>query len=58
MTNQTGMIGNFLVDGATIGGMLQKLTNKVELGDLETSPRATVDEGYLKHTAQPLGSLR
>ncbi|TKF21603.1 HTH-type transcriptional regulator MalT [Vibrio genomosp. F6] len=35
MTNQTGMIGNFLVDGATIGHLLEKLSNKLELGDLE-----------------------
>ncbi|MBW3695427.1 HTH-type transcriptional regulator MalT [Vibrio sp. T187] len=35
MTNQTGMVGNFLVDGATIGHLLEKLSNKTELGDLE-----------------------
>ncbi|MGF1753800.1 HTH-type transcriptional regulator MalT [Vibrio makurazakiensis] len=35
MTNQTGMVGNFLVDGATIGHLLEKLSNKLELGDLE-----------------------
>lgn len=35
MTTQTGMIGNFLIDGATIGHLLEKLSNKLELGDLE-----------------------
>ncbi len=35
LTNQTGMIGNFLVDGATIGHLLEKLVSKSELGDLE-----------------------
>ena len=42
MTNQTGMIGNFLIDGATIGHLLEKLTSKAGLGDLE------------KHRAQQL----
>lgn len=35
MTNQTGMVGNFLTDGATIGGLLEKLSLRHELGDLE-----------------------
>ncbi|MFC5080523.1 HTH-type transcriptional regulator MalT [Vibrio thalassae] len=35
LTNQTGMIGNFLVDGATIGHLLEKLVSRSELGDLE-----------------------
>ncbi|EED28550.1 transcriptional regulator, LuxR family protein [Vibrio sp. 16] len=35
LTNQTGMLGNFLVDGAKIGHILEKLNNKNELGDLE-----------------------
>ncbi|MFA0438321.1 transcriptional regulator MalT [Vibrio sp. 10N.286.49.C2] len=35
LTNQTGMIGNFLVDGATIGHLLEKLASRSELGDLE-----------------------
>ncbi|WP_039463852.1 LuxR C-terminal-related transcriptional regulator, partial [Vibrio navarrensis] len=35
LTNQTGMVGNFLIDGATIGNLLEKLTNRHELGDLE-----------------------
>ncbi|MFZ3465659.1 HTH-type transcriptional regulator MalT [Vibrio harveyi] len=35
MTNQTGMVGNFLIDGATIGGLLEKLSLRHELGDLE-----------------------
>ncbi len=35
MTNQTGMLGNFLVDGAKIGHILDKLNTKNELGDLE-----------------------
>ncbi len=35
LTNQTGMIGNFLIDGATIGHLLEKLVSKSELGDLE-----------------------
>ncbi|MGR5351457.1 HTH-type transcriptional regulator MalT [Vibrio sp. DNB22_19_2] len=35
MTNQTGMIGNFLIDGAIIGGLLEKLSLRHELGDLE-----------------------
>ncbi|MGY3572234.1 HTH-type transcriptional regulator MalT [Vibrio paucivorans] len=35
MTNQTGILGNFLVDGGKIGHLLEKLTNKSELGDLE-----------------------
>ncbi|WED24902.1 HTH-type transcriptional regulator MalT [Vibrio sp. JC009] len=42
MTNQTGMIGNFLVDGASIEPLLKKLTGKTSLGDLE------------KHRAQQL----
>lgn len=35
MTNQTGMVGNFLVDGASIGHLLERLSTKPELGDLE-----------------------
>ncbi|NOI79496.1 HTH-type transcriptional regulator MalT [Vibrio tubiashii] len=35
LTNQTGMLGNFLVDGAKIGHILEKLNQKSELGDLE-----------------------
>ncbi|PMH43133.1 transcriptional regulator MalT [Vibrio sp. 10N.286.49.B3] len=35
LTNQTGMVGNFLIDGASIGHLLERITNKVELGDLE-----------------------
>ncbi len=35
LTNQTGMIGNFLVDGHKIGHLLEKLVHRVELGDLE-----------------------
>ena len=35
LTNQTGMLGNFLVDGAKIGPVLEKLNHKNELGDLE-----------------------
>lgn len=35
LTNQTGMLGNFLVDGAKIGHILNKLNTKQELGDLE-----------------------
>lgn len=35
LTNQTGMLGNFLVDGAKIGPALEKLNHKNELGDLE-----------------------
>ncbi|MDG3085859.1 HTH-type transcriptional regulator MalT [Vibrio hannami] len=42
MTNQTGMIGNFLIDGSSIEHLLQKLMNKATLGDLE------------KHRAQQL----
>jgi len=42
MTNQTGMIGNFLIDGASIDHLLQKLMSKSTLGDLE------------KHRAQQL----
>lgn len=42
MTNQTGMIGNFLIDGTSIDHLLQKLMNKSTLGDLE------------KHRAQQL----
>lgn len=42
MTNQTGMIGNFLIDGASIDNLLQKLMSKSTLGDLE------------KHRAQQL----
>lgn len=42
LTNQTGMIGNFLIDGATIEHLLQKLMSKATLGDLE------------KHRAQQL----
>lgn len=35
MTNQTGMVGNFLIDGATIGSLLEKLSLRHDLGDLE-----------------------
>lgn len=35
MTNQTGILGNFLIDGNKIGHLLEKLTHKAELGDLE-----------------------
>jgi LuxR family maltose regulon positive regulatory protein len=35
LTNQTGMLGNFLVDGAKIGHILEKLNHKSELGELE-----------------------
>lgn len=42
MTNQTGMIGNFLVDGMYIDHLLQKLMGQSTLGDLE------------KHRAQQL----
>lgn len=35
LTNQTGMIGNFLIDGSKIGHLLEKLVHKGELGDLE-----------------------
>ncbi|MEK6215220.1 MAG: LuxR C-terminal-related transcriptional regulator, partial [Vibrio fluvialis] len=35
LTNQTGMIGNFLIDGYKIGHLLEKLVHRVELGDLE-----------------------
>ncbi|GAM56251.1 transcriptional activator of maltose regulon, malT [Vibrio ishigakensis] len=35
MTNQTGMIGNFIIDGNTIGKLMDKLVNKGQLGDLE-----------------------
>ncbi|GAL09593.1 transcriptional activator of maltose regulon MalT [Vibrio astriarenae] len=35
MTNQTGILGNFLVDGSKIGHLLEKLIHKTELGDLE-----------------------
>lgn len=35
LTNQTGMISNFLIDGATIERLLQKLINRSELGDME-----------------------
>ncbi|MCK6264402.1 HTH-type transcriptional regulator MalT [Vibrio sp. ZSDE26] len=35
LTNQTGILGNFLVDGGKIGHLLEKLSNKSELGDLE-----------------------
>ncbi|WP_428773830.1 HTH-type transcriptional regulator MalT [Vibrio sp.] len=35
MTNQTGIMGNFLVDGGRIGHLLDKLSHRVELGDLE-----------------------
>lgn len=35
MTNQTGILGNFLVDGAKIGHLLERLTSRAELGDLE-----------------------
>ncbi len=42
MTNQTGMVGNFLIDGASIGHLLERLSSKNGLGDLE------------KHRAQQL----
>lgn len=42
LTNQTGMVGNFLIDGNNIGHLLQKLTSQTTLGDLE------------KHRAQQL----
>ncbi|EHU0374820.1 HTH-type transcriptional regulator MalT [Vibrio cholerae] len=35
LTNQTGMIGNFLIDGSKIGHLLEKLVHNGELGDLE-----------------------
>ncbi|MCG6364667.1 transcriptional regulator MalT, partial [Vibrio fluvialis] len=35
LTNQTGMIGNFLIDGSKIGYLLEKLVQRGELGDLE-----------------------
>lgn len=35
LTNQTGMISNFLIDGTSLAHLLQKLMNKSELGDLE-----------------------
>ncbi|MEZ9229600.1 HTH-type transcriptional regulator MalT [Vibrio amylolyticus] len=35
LTNKTGILGNFLVDGGKIGHLLEKLSNKSELGDLE-----------------------
>ncbi len=35
MTNQTGIISNFLIDGAKIGHLLQGLTSQSKLGDLE-----------------------
>ncbi|MCG3724916.1 HTH-type transcriptional regulator MalT [Vibrio cincinnatiensis] len=35
LTNQTGMVGNFLIDGHRIGHLLEKLIHRVELGDLE-----------------------
>ncbi|MGD8173786.1 HTH-type transcriptional regulator MalT [Vibrio sp. TRT 21S02] len=35
LTNQTGILGNFLVDGSKIGHILEKLSHKSELGDLE-----------------------
>lgn len=42
MTNQTGMVGNFLIDGASIGHLLERISGKASLGDLE------------KHRAQQL----
>ncbi|GLO63158.1 HTH-type transcriptional regulator MalT [Vibrio sp. MACH09] len=42
LTNQTGMVGNFLIDGNTIDELLQKLSSHASLGDLE------------KHRAQQL----
>ncbi|WP_413282804.1 HTH-type transcriptional regulator MalT [Vibrio sp. MA40-2] len=42
MTNQTGIIGDFLIDGALIDHLLQTLVNKAMLGELE------------KHRAQQL----
>ena len=42
LTNQTGMIGNFLIDGGTILHPLQKLISEATLGELE------------KHRAQQL----
>lgn len=35
LTNQTGMLGNFLVDGSKIGHVLESLNRKNELNDLE-----------------------
>ncbi|OEF05378.1 HTH-type transcriptional regulator MalT [Vibrio genomosp. F10] len=35
LTNQTGILGNFLIDGGKIGHLLEKLSTKSELGDLE-----------------------
>ncbi|USD67642.1 HTH-type transcriptional regulator MalT [Vibrio sp. SCSIO 43136] len=35
LTNQTGMIGNFLIDGAGIEEVLERLMSKPGLGDLE-----------------------
>ncbi len=35
MTSQTGIMGNFLIDGAKISHVLEKLGHKSELGDLE-----------------------
>ncbi|KJY93887.1 transcriptional regulator MalT [Vibrio neptunius] len=35
LTNQTGILGNFLVEGGKIGHVLEKLVNKNELADLE-----------------------
>lgn len=35
LTNQTGMVGNFLIDGQKIGHLLEKMVHRGELGDLE-----------------------
>jgi LuxR family transcriptional regulator, maltose regulon positive regulatory protein len=35
MMNQTGMIGNFLIEGEIIYPLLKKLTNKIGLGEME-----------------------
>ncbi|CAM3071692.1 HTH-type transcriptional regulator MalT [Vibrio rarus] len=35
LTNQTGMVGNFIIDGASINTLLEKLVNKTQIGDLE-----------------------
>jgi len=35
LTNQTGMVGNFLIDGASLEALLERLMSKPGLGDLE-----------------------
>jgi len=42
LTNQTGMVGDFLIDGSSLDHLLQKLSSYTTLGDLE------------KHRAQQL----